>query len=85
MKAERRARRFWIWGFFFLFLAHAAAIFRFSERNPLAPWRPTVQMEVLPAVMPERVTLFLPAEVGGDPVAVADSAIRFLRGIVSRK
>ena len=40
MKEERRKRRFWIWGFVFLFLAQAAAVFRFSERDTPAAWRP---------------------------------------------
>ena len=43
MKETRRTGRFWIFGFLFLFLAHAAAIFRFSERDAPASWRPPVR------------------------------------------
>lgn len=33
-----RSRSFWIWGFVFLLLAHAAAVFRFGERkDPVRP------------------------------------------------
>lgn len=33
-----RSRSFWIWGFVFLFLLHAAAVFRFGERkDPVRP------------------------------------------------
>jgi len=40
MKQETAARAVLDLGFCFLFLAHAAAIFRFSERDAPAPWSP---------------------------------------------
>jgi len=33
MKPERRNWQFWIWGFVFLFLAHALAVLRFGEKQ----------------------------------------------------
>jgi hypothetical protein len=33
MKPERRSWQFWVWGFVFLFLAHAVAVLQFGERQ----------------------------------------------------
>ena len=33
MKSERRTWQFWVWGFVFLFLAHALAVLHFGERQ----------------------------------------------------
>lgn len=33
MKAERRNWQFWLWGFVFVFLAHALAVLKFGERQ----------------------------------------------------
>ena len=33
MKSERRSWQFWVWGFVFLFLAHAVAVLQFGERQ----------------------------------------------------
>jgi TonB family protein len=39
MKPERRTWQFWLWGFVFLFLAHALALLRFGEREaPIVTW-----------------------------------------------